>query len=286
MLSAPGTQRLRPDDVHHRQKEAPAVAKRRWPALLSLGLLLALAACTPGAGPAPATPTPAGSPAAGEPAGEVLLYPPAFVQYQAYLDAIGARPGPAERATVEATVLSLRRDEVCPYPVEGACPIEPYPRDGATVRVERIEGHIPPSAATTPGEGSQGGSSGGESSPEYRGPQDPPPAKAFEPLAEGDTVQALFLLTARPARARHLAAGAAGGLESLPGPGAGQALGPGERAFEPIPREGGYYLFTPKIGGDDAPADVVLPGLEVGDRFRARVRYDGILYVEEYEVLP
>jgi hypothetical protein len=29
----------------------------------------------------------------------------------------------------------------------------------------------------------------------------------------------------------------------------------------------------------------MLPGLQVGARFRAQVRYDGILYVEEYELV-
>jgi hypothetical protein len=61
---------------------------------------------------------------------------------------------------------------------------------------------------------------------------------------------------------------------------------PGAAVFNPIPRQGHYYVFTSRMGDYAAPVEVILPGLGPGARFRAKIRYDGILYVEEYELVP
>jgi hypothetical protein len=111
-------------------------------------------------------------------------------------------------------------------------------------------------------------------------------------LDEGQAVEALFLLTTRPAKARHLPISASEDTEPMlvTEPGAGDTVAhsvePGEAVFNPIPREGQYYLFTTRIGDYASPVEVILPGLDVGAKFRAQIRYDGILYVEEYELVP
>ena len=224
-----------------------------------------------------------------------MLYPEEHLTYQTYLDVIGGRPGPADTATIEATVESIQRGEVCPYQEEEVCPIEPYPSDWAVVRIDRVISYTPYGGAMpAPGEEAQAQNEqpGGETSPEYQGPESQPARQKPGPLEEGQAVEALFLLTTRPAKVRYVPAAASGGLESMeyPAPGAGDTvehpLEPGRAAFRPIRREGHYYLFTTKIGDDGAPVETTLPGLEAGASFRARVRYDGVLYVEEYEVMP
>lgn len=278
--------------------------ERQWGALLWPALALALAACLPAAGPeeassappAPARATlpPASVLSSGEPAGEMAIHPQGLVTYQAYLDVIGGRPGPADSATVEATVVSLHHEEVCPYRDQEQCPIEPYPRDWAMVRIDAMREHVPYGSAGPPAEGAQPGSEspGEETSPQYRGAESAPAQKAVPPLREGQEVQALFLLTARPAQARYEPAAVSGGLEAAQGTGPGtgetqeQPLGPAQRAFPPLTTRGGRYVFVTRIGDYAAPVEILLPGLEAGDRFRARVRYDGILYVKEYELLP
>jgi hypothetical protein len=233
--------------------------------------------------------------ATGEPEGEPILYPKGFTTYQAYLDLIGGRPRQADEATIEATVESLQRAEVCPYQDEGECRVEPYPNDWGIVRIDKIISYTPfaGTASTSPEEGqAQSEASQSETSPQYRGPGSQPAKEKPGSLDEGQSVQALFLLTARPAKARYLPASASEDTEPMlvTEPGAGDTVAhsvePGEPVFNPIPREGQYYLFTTRIGDYAAPVEVILPGLDVGARFRAKIRYDGVLYVEEYELVP
>jgi hypothetical protein len=238
---------------------------------------------------------PASGLATDTPAAEAILYPEGFAAYQAYLDLIGGRPRQADEAIIEATVESLQRSELCPYPDEGECRVEPYPSDWGVVRIDKLVSYTP-YAVTVPASPQEGQASGnapqGETSPQYRGPESQPTKQKTGSLDEGQAVQALFLLTTRPAKARYLPASASEGTEAMlvTEPGAGDTVAhsvePGEAVFNPIPREGQYYVFTAGIGDYAAPVEVILPGLEVGDKFRAKIRYDGVLYVEAYELVP
>jgi hypothetical protein len=230
-----------------------------------------------------------------EPAGELMVYAAEFTTYMMYLEVIGARPRQADAGTIEATVESLQRAEVCPYQDEETCRIDPYPCDWGVVRIDKIISYTPYAETSLASE--EEGQAQSElpqrqTSPEYQGPESQPAKQKTEPLDEGQAVEALFLLTTRPTKVRYVPAGTSEGIESMEytEPGAGDTVAhpvePGKAVFIPIPRDGQYYVFTTKVGDYAVPIETILPGLEVGSRFRAKIRYDGILYVEEYELVP
>lgn len=278
---------------------------RQWSAVLPLGLILALTACMPEVGSkeltsiATTSVEPTAVPALGlgtdEPMGELMVYLEGLTTYLMYLDMIGGRPRLADAGTIEATVESLQRAEICPYPDEETCRIEPYPSDWGAVRVNKILSYTPyagTDSASGEEEQAQSELPRRETSPEYRSPEGQPAKQKIEPLDEGQAVQALFLLTTRPTKVRYVRAGASEGIEPMQVTESGtgdtveHAVEPGKAVFNPIPREGQYYVFTTRIGDYSAPIEAILPGLDVGARFRAEIRYDGILYVGEYELVP
>jgi hypothetical protein len=224
----------------------------------------------------------------------MIIYPPQYSQYQAYLDVIGARPGRADTALIEATVTSIQTSDVCPYDEE-ECRIEPYPNDWGMVRVDKVVEYAPYGEQ---GEGaqaeqsSQAQGSGAETTAGDSGIEPAPERRQHEPLQVGQEVQTQFVLTTRPVKVRHVPAGESEGIEPMmhTEPEAGDteehALEPGQGVFQPIPRAGQHYVFTTRIGDYAAPVEVILPGLDVGARFRAEVQFDGVLYVEEYELVP
>jgi hypothetical protein len=230
---------------------------------------------------------------------EMVLYPKEYAAYQAYLDVIKGRPGMADGAVIEGTVLSLATGEVCPYQEE-PCRIEAYPDDWGTVRVDKIVEYAPiGEPGSNPVESQDGGTPTGETpglseqtSPQYTGTAGQAGPAKYAPLQQGQEVQAHFLLTARPARVRQLATGASAGAEAAQSAGAdaGQVVThqaePGETTFEPIPREGEAFVFSTIATDARDAGELVLPGLTAGVRFRARVQYDGTLYVQEYELIP
>lgn len=278
---------------------------RQWSAVLPLGLILVLTACRPEVGlkeptsistaSVEATSVPTSGLGVDEPVGELMVYPEGLTTYRMYLDVIGGRPRLADAGTIEATVESLQRAEVCPYQDEVECRIEPYPSDWGVVRIDKIISYTPyagTDSASGEEEQAQGELPQGETSPQYQGPESQPAKQGIEPLNEGQAVQALFLLTTRPTKVRYVPAGASEGIEPMQvtEPGAGDTVEhpvePGEAVFNPIPQEGQYYVFTTRIGDYAAPVETILPGLDIGARFRAKIRYDGILFVEEYELMP
>ena len=225
---------------------------------------------------------------------DMVIYPNEYIAYQKYLDVIRGRPGMADSAVIEATVTSILSGEVCPYQEE-ACTIEPYPDDWGTVTVDRIIEYLPfGEHGSQPAEAQTGGiqTSEEKTAPGYTGAEGQPGSVKYEPLQPGQEVQTHFLLTARPAKVRRLSTTGSEGMESAQSPGgdAGQLVvhqvGPGDTTFEPIPREGDHFVFS--ILATDAldSGEIVLPGLTIGSRFRARVQYDGTLYVQEYEPIP
>jgi hypothetical protein len=225
---------------------------------------------------------------------DMIIYPQEYSQYQAYLDVIGARPRAADTAIIEATVTSILTSDICPYHEED-CRIEPYPSDWGTVRVEKIldyaaYGEHPEGAEAE--QPDQPKDSGAENTAGHSGIEPAFEGRLHEPLQVGQEVQTQFVLTARPAKVRYVPAGGSEGIEPMQytESGAGEMVEhpvvSGEAVFNPISREGQYYVFTTNIGDYAAPVETVLPGLDAGARFRARIRYDGILYVEEYELVP
>lgn len=227
-------------------------------------------------------------------AGEMIVYPAEYVAYQYYLDVIGGKPGRADTGVIEATVLSINTSEVCPYQEE-ICSIEPYPSDWGVVRVDNVVSYSPfggqvSGAVEEPGEAEP--PPGGRTTSGNTGSGQQPEKAKYAPLRTGEEVQTLFLLTTRPAKVRSAPiAGAQAAEPARPPEGdaqttIGRQIQPGEAVFKPIPREGDHFVFYPKLTDSSSAGETVLPGLEIGSRFRAEIRFNGTLYVEEYEVLP
>ena len=252
---------------------------------------------------------------------EISTISEAFTVYQDYLGTIkeGFRNTPSiyDKAVVEATVISLTNSEVCPYQEED-CSIEPYPDDWATVRIDRIISYTPYSEQNPPAgqpteeeNNEQPGGEGINEQPSNEGGVTPDYKPLDRPLEEGQEVSTHFLLTARPARTRHITMYTPrGGPESAQAPIETDSeqinqTGPWKKIFKPIPKEpvhtdipgidDYYYVFTTKvfyseISGEPIPEfetnrEKVLPGLEIGDRFIAEITYDNILHVEEYDIV-
>ena len=252
-----------------------------------------------------------------EKAGEepaMMMIPEELVIYLDYLGVIGGKSRISDIGTIEATVISITKTDVCPDKIEPfapeptECSIEPYPKDSGIVRIDKIinytsyseqpieqleqpspSGEEPSEEGTTPGYKGNG----------YKGEDLPKPKlPEYEPLQEGQEVSTHFLLTARPAKVRY-----APTPESDPSPrglmesaqsediSSEQTVGvdykseQGKKIFKPIPKNGNYYVFTTKYGFPET-VEKILPGLKEGDKFRAKINYCGTLYVEEYEIIP
>ena len=239
---------------------------------------------------------------------EIVIVPEEFAIYQDYIKTIGGKPRISDIGSIEATVLSITKTEVCPdktdpfAPEPTECSIEPHPKDLGIVRVDKIINYTPYSeqiVEPTIEQPSDGGSSeeDGDTTPRYEGPEypskpKPSEGKEYAPLQEGQEVQTLFLLTARPAKIRYVPINESeGGMESAQlaeddtQQTVSQKVEPEKKISKPIPKDGNYYVFTTKIGNFPGIIEKNLPGLEVGSKFRAEIYYDGSLYVEEYEVI-
>ena len=238
--------------------------------------------------------------------GELVMIPVEFVIYQDYIDAIGGKPGIRDIGTIEATIISITKTEVCPdktdpfAPEPTECSIEPYPKDLGIVRIDRIINYTSYSEQTievpTIEQPSEEKSPEEEDiTPAYEGPEypsKPKPSgrKEYKPLQEGQEVSTYFLLTVRPAKVRYAPINeSVGGMESAQESvnfeqDISHVVKQEEKNFKPIPKAGIYYVFTTKYGFPET-IEKNLPGLEVGSKFRAEIRYDGSLYVEEYEVI-
>ena len=238
--------------------------------------------------------------------GELVIIPEEFGIYQDYIKAIGGKTGISDIGTIEATVLSVTKTEVCPdktdpfahEPTE--CSIEPYPKDLGIVRIDKIINYTPYSEQTiepTIEQPSEGESpEEGDTTPGYEGPEYPSERKEYKPLQEGQEVSTHFLLTVRPAKVKYVPINeSVGGMESAQESGntnsnsekdiISHPVTPVKKIFKPIPKDGNYYVFTTEIGNFTGIVEKNLPGLEVGSKFRAEIWYDGSLYVEEYEVI-
>jgi hypothetical protein len=237
---------------------------------------------------------------------ELLIMPGEFVIYQDYLETIGGKPGIHDSGTIEATVISITKTEVCPDKIDPSapeptgCSIEPYPKDHGIVRIDKISYYT--RTTEQPIEQPAEPTIEQPSSPEsttnsaYVGSdslaEKPAEEKEYAQLQEGQEVSTLFLVTVRPAKIRYVPINESqDGLEStqIPENGAHQTVSkevePEKKVFKPIPKDKDDYVFTTRIGDFSGIIEKRLPGLEVGSQFRAEIRYDGTLYVEEYELL-
>ena len=241
----------------------------------------------------------------------MTMIPEELVIYWDYLGVIGGKSRISDIGTIEATIISITKTEVCPDKIEPfapeptECSIEPYPKDSGIVRIDKIINYTPyseqpveqleqpsPSGEEPAEEGTTPGYRGNG----YRGEDLPKPKlPEYEPLQEGQEVSTHFLLTARPAKVRYAPI-----PESEPSPhgpmesaqskdiiseqNISHKSEPGEKIFKPIPKDGNYYVFTTKYGFPET-VEKNLPGLEVGIKIRAEIYYDGSLYIEEYEVI-
>ena len=268
-------------------------SKLRPPSLLVACAVL-LVACASGTPPEPPTTAVSGpSPTGAGIEIRTFPYPTDYVIFQGYLDAIGGRPGRAGEGTIEATVLSVNTALICPYQEE-KCRIEPYPRDSGFVRVDRILSYSDAAARSAtpslevpaPGEPVLATHSPGALGTE------PEPAQGQAALVAGREYQALFVLTAGPVLIRYaLLDQTRGGEIVKPSTGAleglvGQPAQTPAKVFLPIPQVGGRWVFTTQVGSVPEIKEKSLAGLRAGSRFQAHVRFDGILYVEEYDLIP
>jgi hypothetical protein len=274
-------------------------------------ITIALAPCESAIVQTPIKETPGNNilPTSGEP--DIIISPPAgqkpegndiiinalpeeYLIFQGYLEAINASPSLAGSGIIEGTVVSLTLGEVCPY-LEEECPIDPYPNDWGIVRVDRVLSETTlgggesesiieqPAQSEAEGETSISGSQGQE--------LDSRSTNNIS-LSEGQEVTTQFVLTARPVIVRYVPGNEFGATDfsnNLEG-GADDTIKhpaqPAEIVFKELAQDEGVYIFTTKIGEENEEIRTNLPGLKVGTRFQAGILFDGILYINEYEIIP
>lgn len=228
---------------------------------------------------------------------EIFIYPDEFRIYQDYLNVINGRASRPDFGVVEATVLSINRGEVCPYQEE-ICPIEPYPNDWGIVKVDEIISYTTYQERNSQSDVeeavNQEESIDGQQTSENRGNGISSSKDKHLPLAENQEVQALFILTTRLVKVKYIPVDDIDvaedseqnpDLESDPQQTTSHKTQPRQSEFMPLPTEEGNFVFTTEIGNFENPVEKVLPGMEVGTKIRAAIRYDGVLYIEEYEVI-
>ena len=219
-------------------------------------------------------------------------YPEDFVIFQDYIQVIGGQPRIKDVGIIEATVISITKSDVCPYQEE-KCSIQPYPKDIGIVRIDKIIDYKSYFEQTSQRQIEQISniSEGGQTTPEYRGQDLPQKQPTYKSVSVGQEVPTIFILTTGPAQVVYTSIAptnlSGDGLESeqtVARQISGSEVPP--KTYKPIPKQGGYYVFTTKIIQYPQTSARTLPGLNVGNKFRAEILYDGTLYVEEYQIIP
>lgn len=244
-------------------------------------------------------------PALNSPAG---AYNSQYDIYLDYLEATGeglsASPQVYDTAIIEGTIVSVEKSDFCPLSDGEKCRIEPYPNDNAVVKVDKIskyENYSEKNTSAVPKEGPQEPPMPSDFAPQNRGKvPDNPSGKSgriptYSALQEGDEVSAHFILSLRPAKVRYVPFGGetsttvskrlSSGSDSGSNSNEYKPIEPGRKTVKPLAKEGDYYVFTTKIGDYPNVVEKTLSGLKQGSRFRAEVRYDGTLKIEEYELI-
>jgi len=153
---------------------------------------------------------------------------------------------------VEATVISLSPDlnREC----EEKCPGYEYPIDRGIIRVDKIISIYNPDNV------------GGNG------------------YNEGDLIDVRFLYSARPARIIYFPSSASTNQESLPPE---MPVSSNASFAEPIPKSGGYFIFSIEISAVNQQKETVLPGLQKDSKINVAVSLEnsskGI--VTEYEII-
>ncbi len=186
---------------------------------------------------------------------------------------------PQDTGKIEATILSLRQIDWCPYsqdptlPESEECPLDTNPSDSATIIVDSIL--------------------------EYQ--RDP--RAEYLPLSVGMQFDnADFSYSSRPAKVIHIPIQSEEPGPELPPPTGpvqppsvetppilGETppiLGEGEEQGKSIPRENGLYVYTIYSGRFAEEYETILSGVSEGDRIRIEIVYsDQGLSLEEYEII-
>ncbi|MCK4532901.1 hypothetical protein KAU39_03880 [bacterium] len=249
-------------------------------------------------------------------------YPEEYIIYRDYIETIKDVTSFFMRSIfdteiVEATVISITKSQVCPEMTNPSaleskkCSLEPYPKDIGVVRIDKIIDYITffkygaeqlfeQSSIEEPIR--KGKTTAGYKGKELHKSKLP----EYKPLQVGQKVSVSFLLTARAAKVRYVSVppiseskqseqphGRSEGTISLKDTDYKQTvtypIKPADKllpkTYKPIPKEGNYFVFTTRIIEYPKTSQKILSGLKVGDKFRAQINYDGILYVEEYEII-
>ena len=211
-----------------------------------------------------------------------LFVPEEFVIYQDYLETIGGKPKIYDYGIIEGTLISLNKSEICPSSRDlEHCDIEPYPNDWGKVRINKILDY-----KSYPRENLRNSSLG---TPNY------------EKLELGKEVLTHFLLTTRLAKVQTI------GIYVPSSPRFIKITIPSspefktktsftEKFYKPIPKQGDLLVFTTNIFYQEidrfgftpryeTEIEKTLPGLQERDKFKAKIYYNGTLFVEEYEVI-
>jgi hypothetical protein len=223
--------------------------------------------------------------------GELVQIPVDFQIYQDYIEKLTGKRGISETGTIEVTVLSINRTEICPYQEEN-CSIEAYPMDTGLVKIEKIIQYTPVSRQIEPGveQTTEVSLENKTIVPGYKGTEYPSKSKnEYLQLKEGQEYQALFLITTRPVKIRYEKInGSENGRESVQIPDNNTKIShqstPSEKTFKSIRKDGDYFVFTTKVGDFPTTIEKTFPGIEVGSRLIAEINFDGSLFIGEYEI--
>lgn len=194
---------------------------------------------------------------------ETAAIPTDLTIYQDYLETIGGKfTTPPQTVTIEGTVISIIKATICPDKSNsltkeaGKCSIEPYPLEAGTVKINKVESQVPVSKN-----------------------------QKYLAFQEGQTIEALFLLTTQPVKVKYLPlSDSISGSNLIEQATSSNTLNQ-EHKFKPLLKESGLLVFITKMGNYDKPVEKILPGIKAGDTFTATAQYNGTLFIEEYQKL-
>lgn len=149
---------------------------------------------------------------------------------------------------LEATVISLSPDTniAC----EGVCPGYEYPIDTGVIKIDKIISIDNPYNSTLIG------------------------------IEEGNEIQVSFFFSSRSAKIRVIPAPEAGSVP--PETPVAHVL----TSAKPIPKENGYFIYESESPSVTEVTETVLPGLEVGSKFKATGSImQGTILIGEYELI-
>ncbi len=172
------------------------------------------------------------------------------------------RAVPYDEVTMEATILSLTKLDLCPREEE-ICSVATKPSDHGDIRIDKIIEH--------------------KRNPEIE----------YDSFVESQEARAGFVYTARPAKVRCVSLEAQISEQyyeenksiEKEEPKLPKSLSDSEiEKLNKIPIEDGYYVYTYYTA--KCPPEKVLPGLEEGNRIRFTLQYVGYgISVGEYEII-